>query len=168
MSRLASGCVSNSPMRWMARRRSLLRAGVAIAELKSGAGVAPHHRPLGDRLRGSPSHSSLHAKTFVADNRRLFIGSFNLDQRSMYLNTEIGLIIDSADLAAEFTRQLEADMRQSVYRLGLRKTPRGHRLYWREDLPDGRVIEHDRDPGTSVLSRLLLRLAGRLPIEWLL
>jgi putative cardiolipin synthase len=143
-------------------------AGVEIAELKGGEGLEPERRRLGERLRGTPSRNSLHAKTFVVDERRLFVGSFNLDQRSMYLNTEIGLIIDAADLAAEFTRLLESEMRQSVYHLGLRETPRGHRLIWREDLPEGGVAEHDSDPGTSALSRLLLRLAGRLPIEWLL
>lgn len=149
-------------------RRRLLMAGVEIAELKGGEGLEPERRRLGERLRGTPSRNSLHAKTFVVDARRLFVGSFNLDQRSMYLNTEIGLIIDAADLAAEFTRLLESEMRQSVYHLGLRETPRGHRLIWREDLPEGGVAEHDSDPGTSALSRLLLRLAGRLPIEWLL
>ncbi|WP_158589791.1 phospholipase D-like domain-containing protein [Gemmobacter lutimaris] len=149
-------------------RRRLLMAGVRISELKGGEGVEQTRRRLRDRMRGTPSHNSLHAKTFVVDEKRLFVGSFNLDQRSMYLNTEIGLIIDAPDLAAEFTRLLEAEMRQSVYRLDLRETPRGRRLIWREDLPGGGTVEHDRDPGTSALSRLLLRLAGRLPIEWLL
>ena len=51
---------------------------------------------------------SLHAKLFVFDRERLFIGSMNFDQRSMHLNTEIGLIIDSPELAKQAVARFEA------------------------------------------------------------
>ena len=44
---------------------------------------------------------SLHAKTIVGDRDRCFIGSLNLDPRSVVINTENGMIIDSPDLADE-------------------------------------------------------------------
>jgi putative cardiolipin synthase len=67
--------------------------------------------------RGSPcpppsisqfGNYSLHAKIFVLDRERLFVGSMNFDQRSMHLNTEIGLIIDSPALAQQAAAGFEA------------------------------------------------------------
>lgn len=45
--------------------------------------------------------SSLHAKFFDVDGK-VFIGSFNFDPRSTYLNTEVGLVIESSQLQAKF------------------------------------------------------------------
>lgn len=78
------------------RRADLLDAGVAIYELRRQAAPdAPKDRagPFGS------SGASLHAKTFAVDGARVFIGSFNFDPRSTMLNTEMGLLIDSARLA---------------------------------------------------------------------
>jgi putative cardiolipin synthase len=44
---------------------------------------------------------ALHAKLFVSDRRKLFIGSMNFDQRSKRLDTEVGLIIDSPELVQQ-------------------------------------------------------------------
>lgn len=43
---------------------------------------------------------SLHSKVAVIDDRWLIVGSFNLDPRSEYLNSEIAIEIDSPALAA--------------------------------------------------------------------
>jgi len=42
---------------------------------------------------------ALHAKVIVFGRKRVFIGSMNLDQRSLHLNAEIGIIIDNPELA---------------------------------------------------------------------
>ena len=49
----------------------------------------------------------IHAKSFVADNRRVWIGSFNLDMRSANLNTEVGLIIDDQRVAQAVKSEIE-------------------------------------------------------------
>ena len=49
----------------------------------------------------------MHAKTFVFDRTSVFIGSVNLDPRSLEQNTEVGVLIDSPDLAAEVARLFE-------------------------------------------------------------
>src|SRR5262249_22002077 len=78
------------------RRRDLLAAGVALYELKTSA----VQDDPGEKARfGISSSSSLHAKTFAIDESRAFVGSFNFDQRSTHLNTEMGLVIESATLA---------------------------------------------------------------------
>ena len=43
-------------------------------------------------------HMGLHAKTAVFDRKIVFVGSFNLDPRSVNLNTEIGLVVNSPEL----------------------------------------------------------------------
>jgi phosphatidylserine/phosphatidylglycerophosphate/cardiolipin synthase-like enzyme len=41
----------------------------------------------------------LHAKSMVFDRKIVFVGSFNVNQRSTYLNSETALIIYSSELA---------------------------------------------------------------------
>ena len=53
---------------------------------------------------------SLHAKTMVVDDSIVFIGTFNLDPRSENLNTEVGVIAKSAELARAVKREIEIDM----------------------------------------------------------
>ena len=52
----------------------------------------------------------LHAKSLVVDDRVAFVGSYNLDPRSVSLNTEVGLVIEDADFARELRAQIERDM----------------------------------------------------------
>ncbi len=74
------------------RRKDLLQAGVQLFEIKPTA--APILK-RGEEI-GKHSTAGLHAKTFAVDQRRMFVGSFNFDPRSAKLNTEMGLVIDSA------------------------------------------------------------------------
>ncbi|MDH5712196.1 MAG: phospholipase D-like domain-containing protein, partial [Gammaproteobacteria bacterium] len=53
---------------------------------------------------------SLHAKTMVVDDSIVYIGSFNLDPRSENLNTEVGVIAKSSELASAVKREIELDM----------------------------------------------------------
>ncbi len=55
---------------------------------------------------------SIHAKSLVADGRISAVGSFNFDDRSMYLDTESMLVIDSEELA----QQLRAAMQSRLDR----------------------------------------------------
>ena len=62
-------------------------------------------------LPGQPvPHFGLHAKTTVYDRKTVFVGSFNLDPRSENLNTEIGFLIESEELANEVADSILADM----------------------------------------------------------
>ncbi len=72
-------------------RDTLLRGGVHVYELR-----AQGHPE--SSLFGS-SGASLHTKAYSVDDTRGFIGSFNLDAHSAYLNTEMGVMFDDADLA---------------------------------------------------------------------
>ncbi len=147
-------------------RIPLLEAGVHLYELK------PVAEPIGGRLRdlpGGSSRASLHAKTFVFDDAHVFIGSFNFDPRSTLLNTEMGLVIHSPELAREVTGMAEDAMRPErsfqprliVETFG-RKIVK--RLQW-TDVHQGAQRVFDLEPDTTPIQRGLLRVLQALPIE---
>ncbi len=146
------------------RRRGLLRGGVRLFELKpdvDDTGRAEYDARIRSGL-GSSS-ASLHAKTFSIDSARVFIGSLNLDPRSLRLNTEMGLLIESAALARTIARAIDKMVAHGVYHLALD----GHRLEWLEPTAEGGIRYH-REPKTSFLKRLAVGFMALLPIEWLL
>ncbi len=62
----------------------------------------------GITIRELQSEDSIHGKSFLMDGRLSAVGSFNLDDRSMYIDTEAMLVIDSP----EFYEQLKAAVDQ--------------------------------------------------------
>nr|WP_229217573.1 phospholipase D family protein [Massilia forsythiae] len=141
------------------RRRALLQAGVTVYELRR-IGGAPQQRA------GSfgSSASSLHAKTFGVDGQRIFVGSFNLDLRSIDLNTEMGLVIESAALADKLDARLTQVTPGRAYEVRL---DTDGKLIWLQHT-DGGVVRYHEEPGASVLKRAGVRVLSWLPIDWLL
>jgi len=142
-------------------RKQLLKAGVKLYELRRDWRDAPRGWSTG--VSGS-SDASLHAKTFAVDGQRVFVGSFNVDQRSFHLNTEMGLVIESPQLANRLVETLDANLPERAYELGLHKDGS---LYWLERR-EGKLIRHDVEPGTSWWTRATVKLLSMFPIEWLL
>ncbi len=147
---------------YVAYRDRLLDAGVELWELKSEQEEASLRRQFG--LVGAHS-SSLHAKSFLVDRDRIFIGSFNFDPRSARLNTEMGYLIESPALAGRLAQEFDDTLDHSAYQV--RRAPDGD-LEWVEASKDGSVIVHDTEPGTTVFLRALVRVIGWLPVRWLL
>ncbi len=77
-------------------RHDLLAAGVELYELRGDAWSHVRHRSPGSRAR----KLGLHAKSAVFGDAHVLVGSLNLDPRSMELNTELGVLIESRELAA--------------------------------------------------------------------
>jgi putative cardiolipin synthase len=146
------------------RRKALLKAGVTLYELRraSQAGPSKPARRMGGS--GSSSGSSLHAKTFSVDCARVFIGSFNFDPRSAKLNTEMGFVIESPALARQIDTAFRSRVPIDAYEVCL--SDKGQ-IYWIERR-EGELVRHDREPGTSVWQRTLVRFLSVLPIEWAL
>ncbi|MFN3725676.1 MAG: phospholipase D family protein [Allosphingosinicella sp.] len=152
-------------------RRKLLRAGVRIFELRRPDAAARPPRPARSRpgsgsaaSRLGGAGSALHAKTFLVDGERLFVGSFNFDPRSANLNTELGFVIASPALAEGIQSDLQRLAPARAYEVRLSPEDR---LYWVERR-DGGNVRHDIEPGASRWRRLAVRFLSRLPIEWLL
>ncbi|HRD85298.1 MAG TPA: phospholipase D family protein [Rubrivivax sp.] len=142
------------------RRIDLLRAGVNLYEIKPDRDVAG---TPGWRLFGS-SAASLHGKTFALDRERAYVGSFNVDPRSIRINTEMGLVIDSPALASSVSDALDHWLPANAYELRLAQ---GQRLEWVERNGAREVVHHE-EPRTSLWRRLLVALLSLLPIEGLL
>ena len=143
------------------RRCDLLRAGVRLYELRPSA--SPYEKET--KSVGSGSTVQLHAKTSAVDGDRIFVGSFNFDQRSALLNTEMGMVIESPALARRLASALDAEAPAQAYEL--RIAADGHCPEWIERTPAGEV-HYDAEPGTSAAKRAWIEFLELLPIEWLL
>ncbi len=142
-------------------RRELLEAGVRLYELKPIAGLAQGHDELGPV---GASGGSLHAKTFSADDARVFIGSFNFDPRSAALNCEMGFLIESSAIASAGSRALLDRFAQRSFQPVLR----GNSMVWQDPQPDGSVQVIEHEPGLRLGDRVVVYVLNVLPIEWLL
>ena len=93
-------------------RPEMLALGVELYEL------SPIRVNRSLRLgRFGTSTGRLHAKSAVIDGERLFIGSMNFDPRSDRHNTELGLFIESPQLAQQTLKLIDAIMQQGTYRV---------------------------------------------------
>lgn len=142
-------------------RRELLESGVTLYELKPIDGMLQGKAEL--RPSGF-SGSSLHAKTFSADDARVFIGSFNFDPRSAGLNCEMGFLIDSPAIAKAGSTALTDGLAKRSFQPQLE----GRKMVWRDPQPDGTVTTIEQEPGLGPVSRIAVYLLNLLPIEWLL
>jgi putative cardiolipin synthase len=157
---LASSDVAAVHAGYSRYRVDMLEMGIELHELKPIA--SPGRRRKRKVILGS-TRASLHAKTFVFDRCRVVIGSLNLDPRSIYLNTETVLVIDSAPLAGDIARSFDelADPGFS-YRVEFDRM-RG-RLQWSTE-ENGRKVSYRHDPHASFWRRLAVRILRLLPIE---
>lgn len=136
-------------------RRALLKAGVEIHELKRSSVL-----PLESSFQGS-SRASLHTKAVVVDGRTAFVGSFNLDPRSTWINTEMGVLIDAPEFAAQVRADYLANLvPERSYRLSLE----GRRLVW-TDVQNGQPRRQYSEPTSSWSRRIIALLARVLPVE---
>jgi len=145
-------------------RKPLLESGVTLYELRREATDEPSREKRGSGSGIGSSDASLHAKTFGVDGNRVFVGSFNFDQRSIHLNTEMGMVIDSPALATRLTETLDRTLPTRAYEVKL--DDRGS-VIWLERRGD-QVIRHEKEPGTSWFKRAAVKALSWLPIDWLL
>ncbi|MBK9656847.1 MAG: phospholipase D family protein [Rhodanobacteraceae bacterium] len=136
-------------------RHRLLRAGIELHELKPLTQARPH-----STFRGS-SRASLHTKAVLVDGRVAFVGSFNLDPRSTWINTEMGALIDDARFAEIVRANIERSLTpEHSYQLSLE----GDKLVW-TDTKDGQPRQQFHEPSSSWTRRIVAALARVLPVE---
>jgi len=143
-------------------RVALLEDGVDLYEVKPLPG-----KPLPRVGLKEPSSGqfSLHAKAFVFDRKRIFIGSANFDPRSLNLNTEIGLMIESPELARQVVARFDAIANPAnSFVLALDKRGGQPTVVWKS-VKDGRQLVYDDEPGDDRARELLVDLYATLPIE---
>jgi cardiolipin synthase C len=146
-------------------RVPLLEAGVDLYEARALLGNA---RGSGETIRISRyGNYGLHAKLFVFDRERIFIGSMNFDERSRHLNTELGLIIESPELAAQVAARFQAMTRPAnAYALALRSEPGvgGSRLVWHTQ-ENSHTVDYVHEPGSRAWQRATIRALALLPLS---
>ncbi len=141
-------------------RLPLLKLGVELSEVRPKLGMR--------RARFHPfrsSTASLHAKALVIDQKTVFIGSMNMDARSARTNSELGLVIRSADIAHQVTSLLDDISADGSYRLALED--HSNRIVWYSGEPGAERSWHT-DPETTLMQRLALMLLAPFAPEELL
>jgi putative cardiolipin synthase len=138
-------------------RKKLLNAGVELYELRPDTNMERDWSWLAGKSR-----AALHAKSLVFDRKSVFIGSFNLDPRSKALNTEIGVMIDSPEIASQVGELMDEGVSPgSAFHVTLDKNDN---LVWTAENNEAKV-EYDKDPETSLWYRFIVGVVGMLPIE---
>ena len=66
-----------------------------------------------------PEMVTLHSKATIIDRETIFIGSLNFDPRSILINTEMGLFIESAKADAKFADAVVLNLERVAYRVDL-------------------------------------------------
>lgn len=142
-------------------RVPMLKQGVQLYEMRAHLD--------GDGLKASGSGfgrsaARLHAKVMVIDRRWLLVGSMNLDPRSVQLNSEQGLLINSPALAAEVLKFFDEMTRRGSYRVELDRD--GHLRWVAEHDGSSTVVEHE--PDTSFWRRFTWRMLSPFAPEEML
>jgi putative cardiolipin synthase len=143
-------------------RKALLRNGIELYEMNKKLSRAQRKDKKGE---GGSSKASLHAKTFIIDRKAVFIGSLNLDPRSFYENSEIGLVLNSAEVAEGMAQQLDTDMEKSTFRLELREDEDENEYLLWHGYENNKAVTFDVEPYTGFWRRLGIGIMSLLPIE---
>jgi putative cardiolipin synthase len=147
-------------------REPLLAGGVLIYELKPDSRL--------ERRSGKVAYksaASLHTKVFVLDRKTVFIGSLNLDPRSIDINTEMGIVFHSSEMAADLAKALDEKGLGHVYELRLVRSPAESKgefttytwsIEWLEQI-DGETTRHTSEPGVGAWESIKLFSAASRP-----
>lgn len=139
--------------RW---RRAMLEQGIELHELRPDAPACQHWVAVNAACQGG--EVSLHSKAVVLDRQTLFVGSFNVNLRSIYLNGETALVIQSPELASSVAEDIRYAMEpDNSWRVELDS---GQGLVWRSE--DGNI---DHEPEVGLWRRAMSRMLSWLPIE---
>ncbi|MBY5921077.1 phospholipase D family protein [Ferrimonas balearica] len=131
---------------YMRYREALVAGGVELYEYKAPL-EEPKKEDSAPFWKGA-SQGSLHAKSLVLEEQVLFVGSFNVDARSVSLNTEIGVLIYSPAYAEHFSDEVDRVILNLAYQVILEEGE----LVW-VTRHNGDLVRFDTEPDTSWWTR---------------
>ncbi|WP_152206282.1 phospholipase D family protein [Marinobacter changyiensis] len=134
-------------------RKDLVRGGVELYEYKRVNADGGEETKTKAKWPGA-SLASLHGKYLGADKRFVFVGSFNMDARSVALNTELGVLFESSEYGQRLSRAFDENIIQVAYRLTLDEDSN---LRW-TTLEAGELVEFDSEPLTGFWKRFYTNL----------
>lgn len=146
-------------------RKKLLKAGVELYELDENI-----TKEAGEKftwLTGL-SKSSLHTKAMALDRKVMFVGSMNLDQRSLHINNEIGILFLSPQIAGRSARLFDQKIAKVAFKLELHTAENGSEsIRWHLKKDDEEIV-YDSEPYVGFWKKLGVGFVGLLPVESLL
>ena len=134
-------------------RKRILKAGVELYEARVDAAEIE----LEDGTK-KYEHLTMHTKGILIDRRYTFVGSLNLDPRSIDINTEMGVMIDSKGLAGSLTERVFQKIPEMTYQL---KLDEQNNIVWHATIAGEQVVE-TKEPQTTGWQRFkawLLKIA---------
>ena len=100
----------------------------------------------------------------VIDRKILFVGSMNLDQRSLNINNEIGILFLNPEIAGSSAEAFDQNITHVAFWLEL---DNDESIHWHLKQDDGEII-YDKEPYARFWKRSGVRFIGLLPVESLL
>jgi len=138
------------------RRDDLVAGGIEIYELR------PYPDAVAKDLVAGSSKAALHTKAIVFDRKDVFIGSLNLDPRSLDINTEVGLYVESPDLAQQVIAYMDSGVTpENSYRVLIDENGD---LYWITE-SNGEEVRYEKDPESTGMQRFMVGFIELLPVE---
>ena len=143
-------------------RKELLRAGVELYEVNTKLSNIEED---GETVDYGEEKTVLHAKAFVFDREKVFVGSLNLDPRSIAHNTEIGVVFSSEIVANRIANWFDENIAAVAFKLELETNENSHdKIVW-YGLEDGKKVTYDKDPHTGFWLRFYVGFLSLLPID---
>ena len=135
-------------------RHDIIQAGVELYEIRVDATDIPTDKddPRFDSV-------TLHTKAVMIDRQFLFVGSLNLDPRSIDINSEMGVLVESPEMAAQLAQPYFETLPERAYRL---EEDEQGRLRW-HGLIDGREVVENKEPQAGKWRRFKAFLSRILP-----
>ncbi len=157
---LASNDVLLNHAGYARRRKAIIEQGVELYELRPDA--ASCYSLVNRQLCAAGAVFGLHSKSAVFDRSIVFVGSFNVNLRSAFLNSETILIVHSPELARQIAASIEENLKpENSWRVTLGADGR---LQWGFSI-DGFKDETNREPRTGFWTRFKSSFIALFPFE---
>jgi cardiolipin synthase C len=108
------------------------------------------------------SRSSLHAKIMALDEKQVFVGSFNFDPRSLKYNSEIGVVLNSPNLARAVHQTMDQNLSKYAYKLVLNANDK---INWQLKNSQGETKIFSKEPKIKWWQKAGLKVISWLPLE---
>ena len=158
---LASNDVSAVHAGYSKYRRTLLRCGVRLFELDES--LKDREGKMFTWLPGL-AKSSLHAKTMVFDGEIMFVGSFNFDSRSLFINNEIGLVFHDPAVAGAAAKHFEDKVNKIAFEVSFSSETGRENMKWTGG-QGGPDVVMEKEPYATTMQKLTVGILKWFPIE---
>jgi putative cardiolipin synthase len=102
------------------------------------------------------------------DHKAMFVASFNFDQRSININTEIGILFYQPDLARQSMEHFDQNIEKVAFRVELVTDDAGKESLRWTGQEGGRTVSYDAEPYAGIGKKLAVKVMRFLPVDFML